>query len=53
MDARPSSPQHQPSTDVDKGGSERQEAGGNVTWTEYVREKLHGKQPDDEEPSVK
>ena len=53
MDARPSSPQHQPSTDADEEGSESQEAGGNDTQTEYVREKLHRKRPTNEEPSTK
>ena len=53
VDARPSNPQHQPSTDGDEEGSDSQEAGGNDTRMEYVREKLRGKRPTDKEPSSK
>ena len=53
MDARPSSPQHRPSTDADEEGSESQEARGNDTQTEYVRGKLRGKRPTDDKPSAK
>ena len=53
VDARPSSPQHQPSTNADEEGSESQEARGSDTRTEYVRKKLRGKRPADEEPSMK
>ena len=53
VNAWPSSPQHQPSIDADEEGSESQEARGNDTWMEYVREKLHRKRPTDEELSAK
>ena len=53
VDARPSNPEHQPSTDVDEEGSESQGVGGNDTWTEYVSEKLRGKRLIDEGLSAK
>lgn len=53
VDARSSSPQCRPSTDVDDEGSDSHGAEGDDTQTEYVRKKLRGKRPADKEPSMK
>ena len=53
IDVWPSSPQHHLSTNIDDEGSVIHEAEGDDARMEYVREKLHGKRPVDEELSAK
>ena len=53
VDARPSSPQHLTSLDADEEGLKHCGAADEDEQSTYVREKLRGKQPNEQEPSSK